>query len=227
MKSNPSSRTSRKERLLVSAALLFARWGYDKTSVDDIARESGVSKGAVYLEFPGKEELFRAVLHHELARYSSDWLRRFEADPGEWGFARMFQHSLAAIHANPLVRALLTRDRRVFGGFLRSDSDLFASVISLRAELFGQLQKAGAVRDDIPAPVIAYLVSVMGFGLVASDEVIPESSKVSFEEALNGLGLLLDRGLAPERIKNRREAKQLIVTMVGRMKAMLHGKEKL
>lgn len=217
MKSSSFPKGTRRDRVLAAGSDLFARWGFDKTSVDDIAREAGISKGAVYLEFPGKEELFRAVLYRELGRHMEDWLRRFEADPGEWSFARMFQHSLAAIQANPLVRALLTRDRRVFGSFLRQDSDLFSAVISLRAELFEQLQKAGAMRDDIPAPVIAYLVSVIGYGLVASDDVVPEETKVPFEEALAGLGLLLDRGLAKS-AGSRKQGREFIIAMVEKMK---------
>lgn len=220
MKTSSSSKASRRDRVLSAASALFARWGFDKTSVDDIAREAGISKGAVYLEFPGKEELFRAVLYRELGRHMEDWLRRFEADPGEWSFARMFQHSLAAIQANPLVRALLTRDRRVFGSFLRQDSDLFSAVISLRAELFQNLQKAGAMREDIPAPVIAYLVSVIGYGMVASEEVVPEETKVPFEEALAGLGLLLDRGLARP-AGSRKQGREFIITMVEKMKVRL------
>lgn len=212
---------SRRGRLLEAAAALFARWGYDKTSVDDIARECGISKGAVYLEFPGKEELFRGVLYHEFARYTQDWLARFEADPGEWSIARIVQHSLAAIQANALVRALMTRDRRVFGSFLRQDSELFSNVIALRTEIFEELQRLGALRDDISPPVLAYLVSSIGYGLVTSDEVVPEERKVPFDDALSALGLLLDRGLAPEKIKNRKEARELIIAMVAKMQAML------
>lgn len=221
MKSPTPAGSGRRERVLAAASVLFARWGFDKTSVDDIAREASISKGAVYLEFPGKEELFRAVLYRELGRHMEDWLRRFEADPGEWSFARMFQHSLAAIQGNPLVRALMTRDRRVFGSFLRQDSELFGAVISLRAELFEQLQKTGAMREDIPAPVIAYLVSVIGYGMVASDEVVPEEAKVPFDEALAGLGLLLDRGLAKS-AGSRRQGREFIIAMVEEMKNRLN-----
>lgn len=218
---NSSQGSSRRERVFAAAAALFARWGFDKTSVEDIAREAGISKGAVYLEFPGKDELFRAVLYREFSHYTQDWLQRFEKDPGEWSFARMFQHSLAAIQANPMVRALMTRDRRIFGSFLREDSELFSSVISARAELFEQLQRAGAMREDVSAATIAYLVSAIGYGMVASDEVVPAASKVPLEEALRGLGLLLDRGLSPTRMKNRREARALIIAMVKKMQEAL------
>jgi AcrR family transcriptional regulator len=108
-----SSQLNRRERLLESAASLFSRWGFDKTSVDDIAREAGISKGAVYLEFPNKDALFKAVMHWEFARYMQDWLRRFQKDHGDWSFARMIQHSIAAVDSNPFVKALLMRDQRL------------------------------------------------------------------------------------------------------------------
>jgi hypothetical protein len=43
------------------------------------------------------------------------------------------------------------------------------------------------------APVLAYLVSVTGYGLIAGNEVVPGESKVQFEEAIQAWGLLLDR----------------------------------
>ena len=96
-----SSQLDRRQRLLQSAASLFSRWGFDKTSVDDIAREAGISKGAIYLEFPNKDALFKAVVHREFAHYMQDWLHRFEKDHGDWSFARMIQHSIGAIVYSP------------------------------------------------------------------------------------------------------------------------------
>jgi AcrR family transcriptional regulator len=215
------NRSARRERLLECAKRLFARWGFDKTSMDDIAREAGVSKGALYLEFANKDALFKAVLHREFARYTGDWLRRFEADPGEWSFARMFQHSIGAVNANPLMKALMMRNQRIYGSFLKRDTELLALTVSIRSELFSQLQKTGAMRDDIPALVLAYLISSIGYGLIASDEVIPEDHKVPFDEALRGLGLLLDRGLAPTRMKGRKAARAVVVAIVEKMQAAL------
>jgi AcrR family transcriptional regulator len=39
----------------------FTENGYAATSIDDIIREAGVARGALYHHFPGKEALFRAV----------------------------------------------------------------------------------------------------------------------------------------------------------------------
>jgi AcrR family transcriptional regulator len=47
--------------LVHAARGLFVRHGVQKTSMDDVAREAGVSKGSVYLAFASKDALFRAV----------------------------------------------------------------------------------------------------------------------------------------------------------------------
>lgn len=49
----------RKQTTIIRAALkLFARGGYDATSVDDIARETGLGKGTLYLYFKDKEDIY-------------------------------------------------------------------------------------------------------------------------------------------------------------------------
>ncbi len=50
------------KRRIVSVALdVFAEKGYDQTTMEDIGNRLGVSKGALYLYFKSKEELFRAI----------------------------------------------------------------------------------------------------------------------------------------------------------------------
>jgi AcrR family transcriptional regulator len=51
-----------REAILVAATETFARYGFKKASVDDIARRAGIGKGTVYLHFESKEELFGAVV---------------------------------------------------------------------------------------------------------------------------------------------------------------------
>jgi AcrR family transcriptional regulator len=50
---------------LDAARELFGANGYAATSLDDVAREAGLSKGAIYHHFAGKPELFRAVFERE------------------------------------------------------------------------------------------------------------------------------------------------------------------
>src|SRR3954453_499393 len=53
---------------IVKAALeVFAETGFAAAKLDDIARRAGVSKGALYLYFETKEEIFRAVVDQAIA----------------------------------------------------------------------------------------------------------------------------------------------------------------
>ncbi len=56
-----------REKILQSAEALFARKGYHETSMDDIVKESGLSKGAIYGYFESKQELFLALSDRRLA----------------------------------------------------------------------------------------------------------------------------------------------------------------
>ncbi|WP_214326250.1 TetR/AcrR family transcriptional regulator [Nonomuraea sediminis] len=51
-----------REQLLAIATRLFAEHGYDGTSVEAVLQESGLSRGALYHHFAGKDALFEAVL---------------------------------------------------------------------------------------------------------------------------------------------------------------------
>ncbi len=51
------NKDQRREQILDAAAQLFANKGFDKTSVDEVAREAGLSKGAIYWYFPSKEQI--------------------------------------------------------------------------------------------------------------------------------------------------------------------------
>ena len=60
--------TTSRERILTAAFTLFGRYGFKRTSMDDIATEAGLSRTALYLQFRNKEDIFRdlaAGLHRE------------------------------------------------------------------------------------------------------------------------------------------------------------------
>ena len=52
----------RAQRILAAATRLILHYGYDKTTMSDIAAAANVSKSTLYLYWQSKEELFRALL---------------------------------------------------------------------------------------------------------------------------------------------------------------------
>ncbi len=68
--SHPARRARRKEarpgEILIAALTLFAERGFAATRLEDVARRAGISKGTIYLYFPTKEDLFRAVVRQDV-----------------------------------------------------------------------------------------------------------------------------------------------------------------
>ena len=61
---------NRKETILEAALLCFNKKGYYKTSLEDIASKSKLSKGGVYYHFKSKEALFLELFHFRLNKYT-------------------------------------------------------------------------------------------------------------------------------------------------------------
>jgi Transcriptional regulator len=61
-----------KEKLLDAALKVFSKKGYPSTTLDDIAKEAGVTRGAIYWHFKGgKAEIFTAIINKGLERVNT------------------------------------------------------------------------------------------------------------------------------------------------------------
>lgn len=112
MQTRPSpDRAAVRQRILQATYDCVARWGLSKTTVEDAAREAGLSRATVYRYFPGgREELINAVVGWE---YAAFFLRLYEevrdAESLEEVIERglMFAHRAIGEH-EVLQRILLT-----------------------------------------------------------------------------------------------------------------------
>ncbi|MDB6085293.1 MAG: TetR family transcriptional regulator [Gammaproteobacteria bacterium] len=91
----------RKEFILNAAIPVFGRFGFKKTSVDELAEAANISKQGLYLHFSGKEEIFLAAMRkylddglalvqHELARMDTPLFDRLMGAMDVW-FGRHFE----------------------------------------------------------------------------------------------------------------------------------------
>lgn len=63
-----SSKKQVKKRLIMDSALeVISRYGFRKTTVDDIASKAGVAKGTIYLYFQDKLDIFRSIVEEKLS----------------------------------------------------------------------------------------------------------------------------------------------------------------
>src|SRR5260370_3070087 len=60
-KTSAAAKEARRTQILAAAVRCFARTGYYATSIEAVVRETGLSRGALYLYFPSKEALYLAI----------------------------------------------------------------------------------------------------------------------------------------------------------------------
>ncbi len=54
-----------KEQIIKAASIIFGKYGYKKTTMDDIGQATGKGKTAIYYYFKNKEDVFKAVVEKE------------------------------------------------------------------------------------------------------------------------------------------------------------------
>jgi len=69
-----------KDAILKAAQEIFSKYGYKKTTLDDIARYIGKGKSALYYYYKNKEEIFEAVLAFEVIQLRDELFNALEAE---------------------------------------------------------------------------------------------------------------------------------------------------
>lgn len=98
--------------MLDAATDHFARFGYRRTNIADVANDAGVGKGTIYLYFPSKVELLTACLTREKMSLIPQLEATIELQPAERLEAYLQMVIRFALTA-PLSSALLKGDREM------------------------------------------------------------------------------------------------------------------
>jgi len=72
----------RRAQLHEAALTCFGEKGYHKTTMDDVAVESGLSKGTLYWYFDGKKDLFLSLCRRVMDEFEAAWRERLADDLG-------------------------------------------------------------------------------------------------------------------------------------------------
>ncbi|MEX8517254.1 MAG: TetR/AcrR family transcriptional regulator [Leptothrix sp. (in: b-proteobacteria)] len=70
--SHQRRKAERPQELLAAALSLFVEKGFAATRAEEVAQRAGVSKGTLYLYYPSKEELLKAVIRQYLSSEIAD-----------------------------------------------------------------------------------------------------------------------------------------------------------
>lgn len=157
-------RARTREHLSAVALTLFWQFGYEAVTMEQIAAEAGVARGTLYNHFPVKEAALAHALHGELANDLGPLLRKAMT-------RRTLQTRLAAIldasaqwwesHRDFAAPYIRYRFQGVGNGQPgHSDSDM----LSLYAQLIGQAQEQGEIRNDLDATLLASYLHFLYLG---------------------------------------------------------------
>jgi len=137
---------TRQERVLAVALEVFGRYGFRKTSMDEVARSADISRQGLYLYFSSKEALFRAAVRQELDTALGDASRCLNEEGAELG-----QRVIAGLDAwlGRYVGSMLASD---IAGLLRNravqiEDMVDAAVAAFDAQLAATVAAATAERD--------------------------------------------------------------------------------
>lgn len=133
--------TARQAAIVDAAAGVFLRYGYKKTTMEDIARTVGISRQALYLHFSTKEAVFKAMVSRTLEAMRTEASAALSRDDRD--IEERLLGAFMAIHGKAIGAAYL--------------GELMATMIELVGPVFDQVEKAvvSEVADALDAAGIA------------------------------------------------------------------------
>ncbi|MCE8019476.1 TetR family transcriptional regulator [Halomonas sp. MCCC 1A11036] len=161
-----------REALLDAAEAVFLERGVARTSLEQIARHAGMTRGAVYWHFKNKADLFRAMLQR--VRMPFQELVEEIGDPGLAqqpleairlaclsGFERLEQPRYRCVHA------ILIHHCETFAEIdpLAIQNEIAEEACGALLDYFECAARLGHLRDDVPPEIAAHLFQAMLGGL--------------------------------------------------------------
>jgi AcrR family transcriptional regulator len=197
MRSQQSEHT--RDRIVLTAAGLFARKGYSGTSISDISREVEVTKGALYHHFASKEAIFfavvdrikktwRAVVAREVVS-SSNAVARLEI---------LLERQARFLQTDEtfclVLNGLMSEMDGVSSDFLDVLQDVYSELARFIEKIIVHGQKAGEVRQDLDPSLVALALVGMLRGTGCS-RPISERMKIDYPSMMDVLKKVVVQGL--------------------------------
>jgi AcrR family transcriptional regulator len=165
---SPVRRGRRKQarpgELLDAALDLFVEKGFAATRSEEVAARAGVSKGTLFLYFPSKEELFKAVVRENMSGRFAEWQEEFETFEGTTAdmvryCMRVWWERIGATRASGITKLMISEARNFpeLAAFYQQE------VIRPGTELVRRILQRGVERGEFRAIDVDYTV----FGIVA------------------------------------------------------------
>jgi AcrR family transcriptional regulator len=184
------SRSARRAQLLVAARDVFADQGYHAAAMDDIAERAGVSKPVLYQHFPGKMELYQALL----TTYADELVAQVRSALSTTSDNEERVQAAVAAYFD-FVAGEGKAYRLVFGSDLRGEeTGVVEGALNRCIETVADAVTTDAGLDPSRARLLA--VGLVGLSQVAAQYWLDSEQSVSRDDAVALLASLAWRGLA-------------------------------
>lgn len=177
---------NRRERILDAAEELVLARGFDAMSVAAIAEGAGIGKGAVYLEFPGKNDILDALLQRGTARLRE----RARAEVGDRPrLSAAYRASARALRDDALMTAAFLDDRGVLGAHVTEvEHGRYRERHLGVVEWLHDLQRRGEIDEQVDAEALALALSSATIGLLSAARLLGPLSSEQLESAIDTVG---------------------------------------
>ncbi len=177
-----AARGTARRRLLDAAAQVFAERGYGAATVEDIASAAGLTKGAVYWSFKGKEDLFFALMDERVDRRARELMGVTEQAPREIETAPLISRGISSLVDEQQALVLLLQE---YWAVAVRDDELRKRYVQRQRALRDHLARALEARHrttgvplTVPAQALATGIIALAIGLaqerIADPEAVPE-----------------------------------------------------
>jgi len=165
-KLKPDIQRARREHILDAAEACFARTGFHRTTIQDICKAAGVSPGALYVYFDGKEALIAGMCERDRAEFAE----RFAA----LASATDFLEALKALGEQYFLDEPVESDRKCIDIGLESTRNPRVREIFQRVDryvvesfekLFQRLKDEGRIAPAFDIPTVAKAFVVVSDGM--------------------------------------------------------------
>jgi AcrR family transcriptional regulator len=174
-----------RERILETAAAAFARDGYGGTSLNELVRASGLTKGAFYFHFASKEELALATFRHKQEQLVGRVLAETEHAPDALAELRAVLRTRAGLYTeDPSARCVLRLGAELGA---TAGPETFARIVS-------RGQTEGTMRIDIDPRKAGEAIFAAMIGADRVSRLL--SGGADIEQRAQELADLLAHGLA-------------------------------
>ena len=206
-----TKRQERAERILDAAAELMIRWGYNKTTIDDIAKKAGVAKGTIYLHWKTREDLFRALVERETLLVAEDIRQRTLNDPEGGTLHGMIKNSVLSIMKHPLTKAIYLNDTELLGQLAKQEiaDPAYARRMDEFVRYFDILRDKGLIRTDIGIREQIFMMSAISMGFIVTGPIMPDEYSASDEETAEMLADTIRRTFEPRTIASPQESQDI------------------